>query len=52
MYDVLCKGTAEARSVAAETLSEVKAAMRINYFDKDVPGSLIKEQSDKYAARQ
>ena len=39
------KGTEAAREVAAQTLSEVKSAMKINYFD-DV--ELIKAQSEKY----
>jgi tryptophanyl-tRNA synthetase len=45
VYDILKKGTEAAHEVAAKTLSEVKAAMKINYFD-DV--ELIKAQSEKY----
>ena len=45
VYNILRKGTEAAREVAAHTLSEVKSAMKINYFD-DV--ELIKAQSDKY----
>lgn len=45
VYDILRKGTEAAREVAAQTLSEVKSAMKINYFD-DV--ELIKAQSEKY----
>lgn len=45
VYNVLRKGTEAAREVAAQTLSEVKSAMKINYFD-DV--ELIKAQSEKY----
>ncbi len=33
VYDMLKKGTEEARKVAAETLHEVRAAMKINYFE-------------------
>ena len=34
--------------MAAKTLSEVKAAMKINYFDPGVLDCLIAEQSEKY----
>jgi tryptophanyl-tRNA synthetase len=33
IYEILKKGTEEAEEIAAETLSEVKQAMKINYFD-------------------
>ena len=39
------KGSAEDREVEAQTLSEVKSAMRINYFDD---AELIRMQSEKY----
>ncbi len=39
------KGSEAAKEVAAQTLAEVKAAMKINYFD-DM--ELIKEQAEKY----
>lgn len=45
VYEILRKGSIEAEAVAAETLREVKAAMRINYFDND---EMIKEQMAKY----
>lgn len=45
VYDILKKGSEEAREVAAATLHEVKDAMKINYFD-DL--DLIKSQSMKY----
>ncbi|MBQ2006924.1 MAG: hypothetical protein II205_05100, partial [Bacteroidales bacterium] len=48
VYDVLKKGSDEARAVAAQTLSEVKAAMKINYFDADVLAALTQEQNKKY----
>jgi len=47
VYEILKKGSEAAREVAAQTLSEVKSAMRINYFD-DV--ELIRAQSEKYEA--
>ena len=48
VYEVLRKGCEEARAVAAKTLSDVKAAMKINYFDPGVLDELIREQSEKY----
>ena len=45
VYDVLRKGSEAAREVAAATLSDVKSAMRINYFDDD---ELIKAQAARY----
>ncbi len=48
VYEVLRKGSEEARAVAAQTLSDVKRAMRINYFDAGVLDELIREQSEKY----
>lgn len=33
VYDILHRGSLAARKVAAQTLAEVKASMRINYFD-------------------
>lgn len=46
VYDILKMGSDVAREAAAQTLSEVKRAMKINYFD-DV--ELIKAQSAKYS---
>jgi len=46
VYEVLRKGSEEARKVAAKTLDEVRAAMKINYFDD---AELIKAQSELYA---
>ena len=48
VYEVLRKGSEVARGVAAQTLSEVKRAMRINYFDADELASLTKAQSERY----
>ncbi len=45
IYEILKKGSEEAREVAARTLAEVKSAMRINYFDD---AELIRAQSEKY----
>ena len=45
VYDVLKKGSDIARETAAQTLSEVKTAMKINYFEDQ---ALIQTQSEKY----
>ena len=45
VYEILKKGSQVARETAAQTLSEVKRAMRINYFED---AELIKAQSEKY----
>lgn len=45
VYEILKEGSIKAEAVAAETLKEVKAAMRINYFDND---DMIREQEAKY----
>lgn len=47
VYEMLRKGCEEARSVAAETLSEVRRAMKINYFDD---AELIAEQAKRFNA--
>jgi tryptophanyl-tRNA synthetase len=46
IYNILKKGSDAAREAAAQTLSEVKNAMKIDYF-QDM--ELIQEQSKKYA---
>lgn len=46
VYEILKKGSEKAEAVAAQTLKEVKDAMKINYFD-DV--ELIKSQSEKFS---
>lgn len=48
VYEVLRKGSDVAREVAAQTLADVKKAMRINYFNADVLASLTQEQTEKY----
>ena len=45
VYEVLKKGSEVARETAAQTLHEVRAAMKINYFD-DM--ELIRSQAKKY----
>ena len=45
VYDILKKGSEAAREKAAQTMDEVKRAMRINYFDD---AELIRAQSEKY----
>ncbi|MBR5968287.1 MAG: tryptophan--tRNA ligase [Lachnospiraceae bacterium] len=45
VYEILKKGSEEAERVAAETLADVRRAMKINYFD-DM--ALITEQAEKY----
>ncbi|MCI8638181.1 MAG: tryptophan--tRNA ligase [Coprococcus sp.] len=46
VYEILRKGSIEAERTAAQTLSEVKQAMKINYFD-DM--ELIQEQAKRYS---
>ena len=48
VYNILKKGSDAAREVAAQTLHEVREAMKINYFD-DL--ELIKEQAMKYQGK-
>ncbi len=45
VYEILRKGTEAAREMAAKTLAEVKAAMKIDYF---TDSALIAEQAKKY----
>lgn len=45
VFNILKRGTEKARETAAQTLSEVRNAMRINYFDD---AALIAEQAKKY----
>ena len=48
VYEVLRKGSEVARAAAADTLADVKRAMKINYFDEDVLAALIAGQTEKY----
>ncbi len=45
IYDMLKKGCEVAREVAAQTLSEVRRAMKIDYFDDE---ALIAEQAERF----
>ena len=45
IYNILRKGTGVAREVAAQTMDEVRNAMRINYFEDD---ALIREQAERF----
>ena len=45
VYEILRKGSEVAQATAAATLRDVKAAMRINYFED---GNLIKETMERY----
>ena len=46
VYDILKKGSEEARAVAAATLADVRKSMRIDYFDD---AALIAEQSERFS---
>lgn len=48
VFEILRRGSEVARAVAAETLADVRRAMRINYFDDP---KLIAEQAAKYAGK-
>lgn len=45
VYEILKEGTEYAKKVGAQTLAEVKDAMKINYFSDE---ELIKAQTEKY----
>lgn len=49
VYEILRQGSEIAQKEAAQTLKEVKEAMRINYFDAGVLDKLIKKQQEKYS---
>ena len=46
IYDMLRRGCEDARAVAADTLADVRRAMKINYFDD---AELIAEQARRFA---
>ena len=48
VYRILKEGSIKAQKAAARTLADVKAAMKINYFDDH---ALIAEQAQKYAGK-
>ena len=45
IFNILQKGTEKAREAAAQTMDEVRHAMRIDYFNDD---ELIRQQSEKF----
>ena len=45
IYNILRKGTDKARETAAQTMAEVRHAMRIDYFD-DI--ELIRSQAERF----
>lgn len=47
VYEILKKGSEKAERVAAGTLADVKAAMKINYFDD---AELIQSQAERFRA--
>ncbi len=47
IFNILRRGTGAAREVAAQTMSEVREAMRINYFDD---AELIRQQAELFKA--
>ena len=46
IYNILKKGTAQAREVGAQTMDEVRKAMRIDYFND---AELIRQQAERFA---
>ena len=48
IYNILRKGTERARETAAQTMDEVRRAMRINYFDD---AELIRSQAERFRAK-
>ena len=49
IYNILKKGSETARQTASQTLSEVKEAMQINYFDD---AELIHSQSERFKQKE
>ena len=48
IYNILMKGTEQAREVAAQTMAEVRHAMRIDYFSDT---ELIRQQTEAFKAK-
>ncbi len=48
IYNILRKGTEKARETAAQTMAEVREAMRINYFDDQ---ELIQSQAEQFGRK-
>lgn len=46
VFEILKKGSEKAEAVAAQTLREVRASMKINYFDDQ---ALIQEHTQRYS---
>ena len=46
VYEILRKGSEKAEAVAAQTLKDVKEAMKINYFDD---AELIQSQTERFS---
>jgi tryptophanyl-tRNA synthetase len=46
IYNILKKGTAQAREVGIQTMDEVRKAMRIDYFND---AELIRQQTERFA---
>lgn len=49
IYDILRKGSEDAREVGANTMSEVREAMRINYFEDT---ELIQQQQERFRRKE
>lgn len=49
IYDILRKGSEDAREVGANTMSEVREAMRINYFEDT---ELIRQQQERFRCKE
>ena len=49
IYNILKKGTERARETAAQTMDEVRSAMRIDYFND---AELIRQQTERFAAKK
>ncbi len=49
IYDILRKGSENAREVGANTMSEVREAMRINYFEDT---ELIRQQQERFRGKE
>ena len=48
IYNILKKGTQQAREVGAQTMSEVRKAMQIDYFNDT---ELIRQQAERFASK-
>lgn len=48
IYDILRKGSEDAREVGANTMAEVREAMRINYFED---AELIRQQQERFRGK-